>query len=319
MTQRWGPTDIGDLHGRTAIVTGANSGLGFETARALALHGASVVLGCRNADRAAEAQGRIRTEFPGADVTVGPLDLADLASVQSFASTYAGARVDLLVNNAGVMAIPHRLTADGFEMQFGTNHLGHFALTGLLLPALLRSPAPRVVTVSSFMHVFGTIDVTDLQHERRYRRWGSYTQAKLANLLFAFELDRRARSGRSALLSLAAHPGFAATNLQATGPRMDGQVLVARAIEVTNRFVAQSAANGALPVLYAATAPRVHGGEFFGPHLWMWGHPTQAWCTPAARNAEAARRLWEASEQLTGVTFDALSAGPLDRSPGAAT
>jgi NAD(P)-dependent dehydrogenase (short-subunit alcohol dehydrogenase family) len=307
MSGRWGSDDLGDLHGRTAIVTGANSGIGYATALALAGHGVSVVLACRNPERAATAQASIRGEFPGADVSAGSLDLADLASVRKFASTHAEGRVDILVNNAGVMAIPHRLTADGFEMQFGTNHLGHFALTGLLLPALLRSSAPRVVTVTSVMHILGKVDFADLQHERRYNRWGPYTEAKLANLLFAFELDRRARSAGSALLSLAAHPGYAATNLQATGARMEGRALVARATEAATRVVAQSAAAGALPVLYAATAPGLHGGEFVGPHLWMWGHPAPAWCTPAARDQDAARHLWEVSEQLTGVAFEALS------------
>ncbi len=308
---RWGATDIGDLHGRTAVVTGANSGLGYRISLVLAAHGASVVLACRHAERAEAAQRAIRSEVPNAAVTVGSLDLADLASVRRFASTYSAERIDLLVNNAGVMAIQHRLTADGFEMQFGTNHLGHFALTGLLLPALLRCRAPRVVTVSSLVHVVGKLDFNDLQHERRYGKWGSYAQAKLANLLFAFELDRRARSVGSSLLSLAAHPGYAATNLQATGPRMAGKAFVAQVIEVMNSVVAQSAARGALPTLYAACAPGLHGGEFIGPHLGMWGSPARAWCTPRARNEEAARRLWEVSEQLTGVTFDALAAGSM--------
>jgi NAD(P)-dependent dehydrogenase (short-subunit alcohol dehydrogenase family) len=309
MSPRWSNIDVGDLHGRTAVVTGANSGIGYATALALAGHGTSVVLACRNPERAATAQADIRAEFPAADVSVGSLDLADLTSVRRFASTCSEERVDILVNNAGVMAIPHRETADGFEMQFGTNHLGHFALTALLLPALLRSPAPRVVTVTSLMHILGKVDFADLQHERHYGRWGSYTQAKLANLLFAFELDRRARSAASPLLSMAAHPGYAATNLQATGALMEGKAIVARATEAANRVVAQSAEAGALPVLYAATAPRLRGGEFVGPHLWMWGHPAPAWCTPAARNQETARRLWERSEQMTAVTFDGLGRG----------
>jgi NAD(P)-dependent dehydrogenase (short-subunit alcohol dehydrogenase family) len=309
VARAWGTGDIADLRGRTAVVTGANSGLGNATAAALAAHGASVVLACRNAERAAAAQAEMRARLPEADVTVRLLDLADLGSVRRFAGSYEEKGIDLLVNNAGVMAVPHRLTADGFELQFGTNHLGHYALTGLLLPALLRCPAPRVVTVSSVMHVGGRIDFGDLQHDRHYRKWGSYTQSKLANLLFAFELDRRAKGARSSLVSLAAHPGYAATNLQAAGPWMEGKAIVARAIEATNRVVAQSAATGALPVLYAATTEGLRGGEFVGPHLWMWGHPAPAWCSPAARNQDAGRRLWEVSEGLTGVSFDALGPG----------
>jgi len=303
---RWPRLDFGDLHGRTAVVTGANSGLGFATSLALAAHGASVVLACRNADRAATARAEILAQLPHSDLQLAMLDLADLASVRRFARSYADKRIDLLVNNAGVMAIPHALTADGFEMQFGTNHLGHFALTGLLLPALLRRPGSRVVTISSSVHAAGRINFDDLQHERRYRKWGSYAGAKLANMLFAFELDRRAKSARRPLVSVAAHPGFVATNLQGAGFRMEGKALVAEAVDVACRVLAQSTDAGACSTLYAATAPGLHGGEFIGPRLVLWGHPARAWCTPAARDERAARRLWELSEQLTGVTFDAL-------------
>ena len=304
MPGHWGVDDIGDLHGRKVVVTGANSGLGYQTALALARHGASVVLACRNAERADAALSDIRAEVADADLKVAAVDLADLASVRRFAETSSGEELDVLVNNAGVMAIPHRVTADGFEMQFGTDHLGHFALTGLLLPALLRRPASRVVTVSSFAHVMGRIDFDDLQGERRYGKWAAYGQAKLANLLFAFELDRRAKASGVGLLSVAAHPGYAATNLQTTGPKMEGRAFMTRANQMANQVFAQSASAGALPILYVATAPGLRGGEFFGPNLWMRGHPAPAWRTPAARNQETALRLWTVSEQLTGVSFD---------------
>ena len=304
MNAAWNASHIGDLRGRTAIVTGANSGIGFETARMLATHGASVVLACRNLARASAAADRIGAS--GGDVRVAELDLADLASVRRFASSFANGTIDLLINNAGVMAVPYALTADGFEMQFGTDHLGHFALTGLLLPGLLRSEAPRVVTVSSIAHTYATIDFDDLQHERHYSKWRAYGQAKLANLLFSFELDRRAQAAGIPLVSVAAHPGYAATNIFTGGPHADGRTLVSVIGRAGNALFAQSAAAGALPTLYAATAPGVRGGEFFGPALTMWGHPVKAWSTPAARDQSAARRLWEVSEQLTRVTFDSL-------------
>jgi NAD(P)-dependent dehydrogenase (short-subunit alcohol dehydrogenase family) len=309
MTPHWTLDDLGNLSGRTAVVTGANSGLGYETALALAEHGASVVLACRSPERASLAVERIRAKVSHAVLTVGLLDLADLASVQRFADTLAGTSLDLLVNNAGVMALPHLLTADGFEMQFGTNHLGHFALTGRLLAALLRSPSARVVTVGSLAHVFGRMDFEELQHKHRYRRWVAYGQAKLANLLFAFELDRRAKVAGAGLVSVAAHPGYAATNLQTAGPRMEGNAWLTRVAEIGNRLVAQPASIGAEATLYAATAPGLRGGEFIGPRLGMWGHPARAWSTPAARNEANARRLWTVSEQLTGVTYAAL--GPV--------
>jgi NAD(P)-dependent dehydrogenase (short-subunit alcohol dehydrogenase family) len=303
---RWNAGDIGDLSGRSAVVTGANSGLGYFTALELARHGAEVTLGCRNQAKGIEAADGIRKETDQT-VMVGSLDLADLSSVRRFATDYVQDHngLDILVNNAGVMAIPHARTIDGFEMQFGTNHLGHFALTGLLLPAMLSRPA-RVVTVSSIAHVVGHIDFDDPQHERSYSKWLAYGQAKLANLLFAFELDRRAKAAGSSLVSAAAHPGYAATNLQAAGPTLAGRPLQAQAMERLNRIIAQPAAQGALPSLYAATAPGVLGGEFYGPHLAMRGYPAKSPAMPAAHNKESARRLWDLSERLTGVTFAAL-------------
>ncbi|MEU8797568.1 oxidoreductase [Spirillospora sp. NPDC048819] len=297
----WTTGDIPDLHGRRAIVTGANSGIGYHTALQLARHGASVVLACRSAERGQASFDRIKAAAPGADLVLGSLDLADLASVREFAARYGDAPVDVLVNNAGVMAIPRRSTADGFEMQFGTNHLGHFALTGLLLPALRSAPSPRAVTLTSAFAWSGRLNFDDLQGERRYRKWSAYAQAKLANLIFARELDRRVPE----VTSVAAHPGYAATNLQQTGPRMQGSTLAEKAAGLGNALMAQSAAAGALPSLYAATATDVHGGACYGPRLLQYrGAPTEVVTPPQANRPAQAERLWEVSETLTGVTYE---------------
>src|SRR5437763_8838280 len=221
MAEKWNERDIPDQGGRTAIVTGANSGLGLATARALARAGARVVLACRSGDRGAAALQQILDAVPQANAELSLLDLGDLSSVRDFTGRFAGGHdgLDLLINNAGIMATPRRLTADGFESQLGTNHLGHFALTGLLLPRLNSRPAPRVVTVSSVAHRIGRIRFDDLQGERRYGRWSAYGQSKPANLLFAVELERRAATAGLALRSMAAHPGYSATNLQTSGPQ----------------------------------------------------------------------------------------------------
>ncbi|MBO2465140.1 oxidoreductase [Actinomadura violacea] len=296
----WTAADIPGLQGRRAIVTGANSGIGYHTALQLARHGASVVLACRSAERGQAAFDRIRAAAPGADVTLGALDLADLASVRAFASRYGDAPLDVLVNNAGVMAIPHRTTADGFEMQFGTNHLGHFALTGLLLPALRAAASARVVTVTSGAAWGGRFRFADLQSERRYSKWGAYGQAKLANLVFARELDRRVPE----VTSVAAHPGYAATNLQEAGPKMAGNTVMQKAMVLANTVVAQPAAAGALPSLYAATAPDVEGGACYGPRLLQYrGAPAKVVTPPQAAKPGLAERLWQISESLTGVTY----------------
>ena len=299
--------DIPDQHGRTVVVTGATSGIGFVTARLLAHAGARTVLAVRDTARGAEAAERIRAAAPDADVVVLPLDLADLASVRKFAGLLPEHcdGLDVLVNNAGVMAIPHRRTADGFEMQFGTNHLGHFALTGLLLDALRGRPDPRVVTVSSTMHRFGRIDFDDLHGERRYSRWRAYCQSKLANLLFAGELQRRATTAGQRLRSVAAHPGYAATNLHTVGPRMAGSRLGSTVMGLGARLFAQSAEQGALPTVYAATAPDVPGGSYVGPDGIgeLRGRPTLVRPSRAAQDEQTAHRLWEISEELTGVRY----------------
>ena len=305
----WTTAAIPPLDGRVVIVTGANSGLGFETARALARAGARVVLACRDPDRGAAAVHRLREEA-GADVELAPLDLADLASVRTFAAGFSAGhdRLDVLVNNAGVMAIPRRETADGFEMQLGTNHLGHFALTGHLLDRLLATPGARVVTVSSMAARGARIRFDDLQGVRHYGRWSGYGRAKLANQLFALELDRRVAGRGADLVSVAAHPGYAATNLQMVGPQMTGSDLMERVTRLGNTLLAQSAADGALPSLYAATAPDVRGGQFFGPDrlFGMRGSPKRIPFLKAATDTGTARRLWEVSEELTGVRYDVL-------------
>ena len=306
----WTTDDIPDLTGRTVVVTGANSGLGFETSLALARAGAEVILACRDQKRGADALERITRAAPAASVHLAPLDLADLASVRNFASDFVDGHdhLDVLINNAGVMAIPRRETVDGFEMQFGTNHLGHFTLTGLLLEVLLAQPGARVVTVSSSAARAGRIRFDDLQGTGKYGKWSAYSQAKLANQLFTLELDRRARRQGADLVSVAAHPGYAATNLQAVGPQMSGSGLMERLTDLGNSVVAQPAAAGALPSLYAAAAPGVNGGQYFGPDrlFGMRGHPKEVSFVRAAQDPATARRLWEVSEELTGTRFGAL-------------
>ena len=302
----WTAEDVPDQSGRVAVVTGASSGLGLQTALALARRGARVVLAVRDVEgRGPDAERRIRAEVPDAALEVRRLDLADLDSVRGFAADLPHDGLDLLVNNAGVMALPRRTTRDGFELQFGTNHLGHFALTGLLLPRLLARPAPRVVTVSSIAQRSGRMAWDDLQGERSYRRWGAYGQSKLANALFALELQRRADAVRAPLRSLAAHPGYASTNLQAAAGRMKGNRLEVAATAVMNRVLGQSDAMGALPVLYAATMPDLPGGLYVGPDgaFEARGRPTIVEFSPRAREPESGRRLWAISEELTGVTY----------------
>jgi NAD(P)-dependent dehydrogenase (short-subunit alcohol dehydrogenase family) len=293
---RWTTADIPRQDGRVAVVTGANSGLGFHAALELGRAGAEVILACRDAGRGDHALAKMRAEVPGGSFELRLLDLADLASVRAFE---APERVDLLLNNAGVMAPPHRTTADGFELQFGTNHLGHFALTGLLLPRL--SDTARVVTASSGMHRVGKLRWDDLQSERRYQRWLAYGASKLANLLFTFELQRRAIAAGSALLSVAAHPGWASTELHA-----NGGALQTLALALPTRLLAQSGAAGALPTLYAATMPDVPGGAYLGPdgRFETAGSPAFVSASGAAQDEAQAARLWEISEDLTGVTYE---------------
>jgi NAD(P)-dependent dehydrogenase (short-subunit alcohol dehydrogenase family) len=304
MATKWTAADIPSQSGKTAVVTGANSGLGASTARELVRAGASVVAAVRNVAKGEAVSSEIRAAIPDASIEVSKLDLGDLASVRDFAERLGSEhdRLDLLINNAGVMAPPRRTTVDGFESQFGTNHLGHFALTGLLLPKLLAAGQARVVTLSSGAHRIGTIHFDDLQGDRRYNNWLWYGQSKLANLMFALELNRRASAAGSKLISVAAHPGYAATNLQDAGmahwyERIGGWIGYV--------LVAQSADMGALPTLYAATVPDLPGGSFVGPDGFMEqrGHPHLVTAAGKAYDQEAWRRLWEISEELTGVRY----------------
>jgi NAD(P)-dependent dehydrogenase (short-subunit alcohol dehydrogenase family) len=303
MSTKWTAADIPDQSGRVAVVTGANSGLGLVTARELARAGARVVLACRDERRGEQAAA----DFTG-EVEVRRLDLADLSSVRDFAEAlgrrYDG--LDLLINNAGVMALPPRKTADGFEMQFGTNHLGHFALTGRLLALLAGKDRSRVVTLSSGLHRIGKINFADLQGERRYGKWSAYGQSKLANLMFAVELDRRLAKVGGPTRSYAAHPGYAATNLQGAAAKMTGSALQERIVKLGNVLLAQDAGMGALPSLYAATAPDLPGGSYIGPDrlFEQRGHPKVTRGIKAVYDETTARRLWEVSEELTHVRYE---------------
>jgi NAD(P)-dependent dehydrogenase (short-subunit alcohol dehydrogenase family) len=301
--------DIPDQDGKLAVVTGANSGIGLETARRLAMANAQVVLACRNATKAAEAVADIRESTPHARVVAEPLDLSSLESVQELAALMVtrDQPIDILVNNAGIMAVPTREeTKDGFELQFGTNVLGHFALTGRLFPLLRRAAAPRVVTLSSTAARIGRMDFDDLQSERRYNPWRAYGQSKLADLLFAKELARRSATHGWGLLSAAAHPGSTHTNLQSTG-RSAGGKEGKGLIGLVMRFpgVSQLPPQGALPTLYAATSPEAENGGYYGPDGFqeMNGLPAPAHVPKRARRDADAARLWDAASELTGVRF----------------
>ena len=310
----WTEEQIPDLAGKTFLVTGANSGIGFEAARALAAKGAAVVLACRNLEKGKVALDAIYKATPSARLELEALDLSDLGSVRAFATKFAGAhrRLDVLVNNAGIMAIPYRTTKDGFEMQIGTNHLGHFALTGLLLQKLVDSAPSRVVTVSSMAHTMSTrfraLDAADLRLERGYTKWGAYGRSKLANLLFVYELERRLKGAFPGVMSVGCHPGYAATNLQAVGPEMSGSAFSKAFMTIGNAVFAQSAAAGALPTLYAATSPDVRSGDYIGPGgpFKMIGAPVKQPSNRASHDPTAARKLWDTSVQLTGVDYGLL-------------
>jgi NAD(P)-dependent dehydrogenase (short-subunit alcohol dehydrogenase family) len=300
----WQFNDIPDQTGRTAIVTGANTGIGRETARMLALKGARVVLACRDPRKGQAALEGILAEKPAGQVVVQALDLSDLDSVAAFATDFARTheRLDLLINNAGVMVPPLGRTAQGFELQLGTNHLGHFALAGRLLPLVLQTPGARVVVVSSTAQSIGRIDFDDLNWQRRpYSAWAAYGQSKLANMMFALELQRRLRAAGSEVRATAAHPGWTATDLQRTAG-------IARLL---NPIFAMKPADGALPTLRAATDPAALGGSYWGPSrvFEMNGPPAAARIPAHARDGEVARRLWEVSEAMTGVSFPLSGSG----------
>jgi NAD(P)-dependent dehydrogenase (short-subunit alcohol dehydrogenase family) len=308
-SMKWTAASMPSLQGKIAVVTGANSGLGLHTAIGLAAAGAEVVMACRSPDKAARALQQVRAQAPGAKVEVMPLDLADLASVRAFAQGFKAKHphLDLLVNNAGVMAVPYAKTRDGFEMQIGTNHFGHFVLTGLLLDALEAAPAARVINVASMAHKWTRgMDLEDVNFERKaYKKWDAYGKSKLANLLFTFELNRRLQQAGVRVIAAAAHPGYSDTNLGFVGPQLENSAFGRLFMQAGNALFAQPSSMGALPTLYAASMPDVHGGDYIGPDGFqqMRGYPTKVGCRAAARNAELQRRWWELSEKLTGVQY----------------
>ena len=295
---KWTGENITDMTDRVVIVTGANSGIGYETARALAGAGAEVVLACRNLEKGREALEQIRTKDPRGVVRLIGLDLADLASVCSFSELFKERydRLDILVNNAGVMALPKRLeTADGFEMQFGTNHLGHFALTGLLIEQIKETKESRVINVSSVAEMIGRINFDDLNARNSYNRWSAYGQSKIANLLFTYELQRRFEASGLDTISAATHPGWTATNLQSHNAFF----------RAWNPFIGQGSETGALPTLYAITAKDVEGGAYYGPGGFMQarGYPKRVKSGGRSHDRDVAARLWDVSEKLTGVRY----------------
>ncbi|MFW5949627.1 MAG: oxidoreductase [Halolamina sp.] len=307
----WDTSSMPDQSGRTVVVTGANSGLGYEGSNAFVAKGADVVMACRSLDRGREAAAAISDAVTAdeASLTVMELDLGDLDSIASFADSFSARFDDLhvLCNNAGVMAVPRGETADGFERQFGVNHLGHFALTGHLLDDLRgTSGESRVVTQSSGVHEQGSIRFDDLQFEQSYDEWAAYAQSKLANLLFAYELDRRLDAAGADVVSVGCHPGYAATNLQKRGPQESGSTLRLFAMRAANTVLGQSAARGALPMLYAATAAGIEGGAYVAPggFMNMRGAPQVQQSSAASYDEDDAERLWAISADLTGVEYD---------------
>jgi NAD(P)-dependent dehydrogenase (short-subunit alcohol dehydrogenase family) len=309
MTERWTPAAIPPQTGKLAYITGANIGIGYHTALELARAGCAVILACRDRAKAAAARTRILAAVPAAEIDIAGLDLASLASVRNAAQEFlaSGRRLDLLINNAGIMALPERRTTpDGFELQLGTNHFGHFALTGLLLPALLREgeQTARIVTVSSIAHRGANLDFSDLQWARDYKPMPAYRRTKLANLLFGFELQRRLERAHSSAMSVVVHPGVSNTNLFAAGPG-SGRGLAAKLGPHFVALIAQSDAQGSWPTLYAATMPQIQGGHYYGPDGFreMRGYPVEVRAEAQAYDVALARRLWDVSEQLTGVRY----------------
>jgi NAD(P)-dependent dehydrogenase (short-subunit alcohol dehydrogenase family) len=307
---RWTATQVPDQSGRIALVTGAGAGLGLETARVLAARGATVVLACRDVAKAERAAEPIRAAAGRASVRVLRVDLASLASVRQAAAKVRSGypRLDLLVNNAGVMDVPYQRTEDGLELTLATNHLGHFALTGLLLDRLLATPGSRIVTVSSLAHRRGVIRFDDLQSERRYDPAHAYAQSKLANLLFSYQLHARLQTAGAATVALAAHPGNARTGLWRTSSRLE-RALLSPHLRPLNSWIVQSAQRGALPTLRAAVDPSAHGGHYYGPggRSEYTGYPTRVASSAGSHDPVAQRRLWEVSEQLTGVSYRPLA------------
>jgi NAD(P)-dependent dehydrogenase (short-subunit alcohol dehydrogenase family) len=298
----WTAQDMPDQHGRVVVITGANSGVGYESAAALARKGARVVMACRSVNKAEQARQELVKRVPGATIDIVPLDLGTLKSIHAFTDAFNAQydRLDILMNNAGIMTPPYGKTVDGFETQFGTNHLGHFALTGLLLPKLLSTPKSRVVTVSSSAYLNARINFDDLQSERDYGPIRAYRQSKLANILFALELQRKLQASNAGVISVANQPGYARTNLQPSSGRIIEDIFYS----ILTVMASHSAEAGATCQLYAATAPDVHGGEFFEPRRTLVGDVVRVEVIARGKDPETAARLWQVSEQLTGVRYD---------------
>ncbi len=305
--KKWNVSDIPDLSNKIIIVTGANSGIGFEVSKALASKNAEVIMACRNQEKGLKAADTIKQEVPHASLKVMALDLADLSSIREFASKINNeyTRLDILLNNAGVMQTPQIQTKDGFELQLGTNHLGHFALTGLLLDLLLKTDDSRVVTMSSLTHKMAKIDFEDIMLEDSFSRNRAYGNSKLANLLFTYEFQRRLEKENKSTISVAAHPGYSNTNLQQSGPGIGNRRFFYWFYKLSNRLIAQSAEKGALPILCAATDRNIKGGNYIGPKRLFEsrGSPKKVQSNKQSHNEEDARKLWEISEELTGVKF----------------
>jgi NAD(P)-dependent dehydrogenase (short-subunit alcohol dehydrogenase family) len=307
--RKWTPREIPSQAGKLAIITGANSGIGFHSARYLSEAGCDVIMACRSVQKAEQARQQILARLPAARLEVQQLDLADLDSVRTFAEGFvaSGRPLDLLIDNAGVMALPQRtLTKQGFETQFGTNHLGHFALTGLLLPALLKQEGSRIVVVSSIAHKRGRINFNDLQAEQRYDPRAAYNQSKLANLMFGLELDRCLRQAGAHTISIIVHPGVATTNIVSNGM---GTTLQGRIANLVLPLIAQSDDRGSWSTLFAATSPAAEAGRYYGPDGFMEikGLPVEVQPVPHAKDEAVAQRLWRVSEDLTGVRYEALN------------
>lgn len=305
--KHWDVENMPSLDGKVVIVTGANSGLGFYTAKGLASKGAEVIMACRNTGKAESALKEIISEIPNAKLRMMELDLSDLTSVKSFVSNFkrAYSRLDILINNAGIMAIPFRRTADGFEMQFGVNHMGHFALSGQLFNVLRSTPHSRIVVVSSAAQKIGNIDFDSIHSERKYRKWAAYGRSKFANMLFMLELADRLRNSGKDMIVTAAHPGYAASNLLEKGPAMKGRTWLVKAGHLANRIAAQSTEMGALPILYAATSEDVINGGYYGPggFFGMRGYPDQVNPKNTRITRQLKEDLWKYSEEHTGVSF----------------
>lgn len=307
MNQKWTQNDIPNLSGKVIVITGANSGLGLACAKTLAAKGATVVMTARNVQKGEAARGEILQEQPHASLDLMKLDVGDLSSVRAFAAAFKDkyARLDILLNNAGVMAIPRQETPDGFEMQLGVNHLGHFALTGLLLNVITKTPNARIHNVSSSANYTGTINFDDLMGEKNYSRWGAYGQSKLANVFFTFELQKRLSAAGHDTIANVSHPGVVIGNLQANSVAQSGTGLEGLLYRLIEPILAQDIGMGVLPMLYGMTAKEARGGVFYGPRTFnLRGYPAEKKANKEAYDAEALRRFWDVSEQLTGVKYD---------------